>query len=401
MPRAFTALAAGLLPTAAALGVAGCGLTPSTSTTPNAPSLPEAATDPIPPLLQSTWAGYRQRFIQGDGRVLDPQRDDATTSEGQSYALLRAAWMDDRDTFARVWRWTHDNLATADGLFGYLWGRRPDGSWGTLSANSATDADQDIALALLLAARRWGQSGDNDAAAAVVRAIWAHEVTEVAGRPYLVAGSWAATTSPGPTINPSYFAPYAYRLFATLDGAHPWRDVVDTSYQALDACTAAPLSIGRSAGLPPNWCVLDSQGRPHPAASMQAADDYGYDAFRVMWRLAVDARWNGEPRARDYLERNGFLRTAWQRDGRLASVYRHDGGVVAGNEDVAVYGGDLGNLLVTDAAAAEQLLHSKLLPSLGHHDGVAYWGEPDNYYQQNWAWFGLALAAGRVTPPQV
>ncbi len=397
MSRRAAALLAGTVSTAAVAGVAGCGPSPAAGT----PALPQTGAEAsVPALLSATWHGYRQQFIQPDGRVIDPKRGGATTSEGQSYAMLRAAWSDDRDTFARAWRWTRDNLHTGDGLFAYLWGRQDSGAWGRLSGDSASDADQDIALALLLAAQRWSMPEYRDAAAAVVRAIWANEVAHAGGTPYLTAGNWAVHTAPGPTLNPSYLAPYAYRLFAEVDGAHPWNDVVDSSYRALDACTSATLGSGRSAGLPPNWCVVNA-GAAHAATSMPNADDYGYDAFRVMWRLALDATWNGESRARDYLQRCSFLRDTWRRDHRLAAVYHHDGSAAAGYEDVAAYAGDLGNLLVTDTAAARQVVEEKLLPSLRRSSGVPAWGDPDNYYQQNWVWFGLALAAGRIPPPHL
>jgi len=402
MPPGPVALVAGTLSTAAVAGIAACGTAPYTPALPSTgsgSSSSPAAGGAVASALASTWAGYKQRFIQAGGRVVDPKRNGDTTSEGQSYALLRAAWMDDQATFARVWRWTRDNLGTSNGLFGYLWGQRSGGGWGLLSRNSATDADQDIALALLLAAQRWGGGGYRDAAAAVVRAIWATEVAHLDGVPYVVAGNWATSTSPGPTLNPSYLAPYAYRLFAQLDGDHPWSEVVDSSYRALSACTAAPLSTGRSAGLPPNWCVLTAGGRAASATTTQAADDYGYDAFRVMWRVALDWVWNGEPRARDYLRGAGFLRAAWQRDGRLAAVYHHDGGAAAGYEDVAAYGADVANFVATDAVAARQVAAGKLLAAYATSGGAAHFGDPDDYYQQNWAWFGLALAAGRIPPP--
>src|SRR5437879_360685 len=82
-------------------------------------------------VLARTWSTYKGDFIQADGRVIDHQRGEATTSEGQSYALLRAAWMDDRETFERVWSWDAGNLRSrGDRLLAYLWGRRPDGGWG-------------------------------------------------------------------------------------------------------------------------------------------------------------------------------------------------------------------------------------------------------------------------------
>src|SRR5450759_5509645 len=77
---------------------------PQASATQVAPSPVES---PRPALLAAAWSGYKDRFIQPDGRVIDFQRDQMTTSEGQSYAMLRAVWMNDRPTFDLTWRWPH------------------------------------------------------------------------------------------------------------------------------------------------------------------------------------------------------------------------------------------------------------------------------------------------------
>ena len=45
------------------------------------------------------------------------------------------------------------SIGTATSLLAWRWGRLPDGSWGVLDANSATDGDLDYALALVLAHR--------------------------------------------------------------------------------------------------------------------------------------------------------------------------------------------------------------------------------------------------------
>src|ERR1700674_5745842 len=61
---------------------------------------PSPVESPRPSLLAAAWSGYKDCFIQPDGRVIDFQRDQVTTSEGQSYAMLRAVWMNDRTTVA-------------------------------------------------------------------------------------------------------------------------------------------------------------------------------------------------------------------------------------------------------------------------------------------------------------
>src|SRR5437016_10118896 len=44
-------------------------------------------------VLTNSWTAYKQQFIQQDGRVIDWMSEGNTTSEGQSYAMLRAVWM--------------------------------------------------------------------------------------------------------------------------------------------------------------------------------------------------------------------------------------------------------------------------------------------------------------------
>lgn len=343
-------------------------------------------------MLQEAWGGYKQTFVQPDGRVVDPTRGGITTSEGQSYALLRAVWMGDRSSFDTVWRWTAANLQVrGDGLFVSLWG---GGS--VQDHNTASDGDSDIALALLYAGRRFGDQAYLTSARAVLTGMWQSDVVALDGMNVLTAGNWAtAQQSPGPVINPSYFAPYAYRSFAHEDPAHPWLSLVDSSYTLLDRCTAATLDGTVSAGLPPNWCAISrSTGRVVSFPQIHAADSYGYDAFRVMWRVAVDAVWNKEPRASTYLTRNDFLRRRWSSAQRLDPVYGHDGTVVAGYDDPTVYGGDVGSFVVNDRRAAAQI-QQRLLASFVPQS-PAHFGDPKNYFEQNWVWFGLALAGGAL-----
>jgi endoglucanase len=345
-------------------------------------------------LLRSTWLSYTRTFIQ-DGRVIDPRSDSNTTSEGQSYALLRAVWMNDRTTFDTVWTWTRAHLwDQASRRLGWLWGAS---SGALLSHDSASDGDEDIALALVFGAHRWQDSSYMQAAQEVLDGIWSNDVATLDGTPYLVAGSWAAQGDPhGPVVDPSYFAPYAYRIFAAVDGSHPWLSLVGSSYAALNACSQAALGAARSAGLPPNWCVLErGSGRALPFGQKADGDDYGYDAFRVMWRVALDGEWFGSAAARAYLAGQSFLRTEWQQQHRLLAVYGHDGSPRSTYDDPTVYGGDAG-AFIGDRGAAAGIL-AKLLGSRGGGADGPHWGQPDNYYEQNWVWFGIALLTGRLT----
>ena len=85
--------------------------------------------------------------------------------------------MDDRSSFDTVWRWTVANLQVrGDGLFASLWG-----GGGVQDHNTATDADLDIALALLFAARRFGDSALPQAALGVLAGMWQHDIATIDG----------------------------------------------------------------------------------------------------------------------------------------------------------------------------------------------------------------------------
>ncbi len=76
--------------------------------------------------LYNSWQSYKSTQIISYGQVIDTFNNGRTTSEGQSYALLRAVWQGDKDTFTGVWNWTKDHMQyrTQDKLFSWLWEKK-------------------------------------------------------------------------------------------------------------------------------------------------------------------------------------------------------------------------------------------------------------------------------------
>ncbi len=71
-------------------------------------------------MLDALWGTYKKEYIS-NGRAIDRQRGDITTSEGQSYSMLRAVWLDDRSSFDESWEWTKTNLKRSDDhLFAWM-----------------------------------------------------------------------------------------------------------------------------------------------------------------------------------------------------------------------------------------------------------------------------------------
>jgi len=350
------------------------------------------------PLLDRSWGDYRARFIE-NGRAFDPRSDGQTTAERQSQALLRAVYMDDRQTFGTLWAWTKANLRpTPDGLLAWRWGRRPDGSSGILDPRGATDADQDTTLALLFASRRWNVPDYEAEARVMMASIWDRETIVVGSRRFVAAGSWA-TSGERPIVNPSYLAPHVYHVFAAADPARPWRDLVDSSYDLLAQIAQDP-ALGGTSGIVPNWIALDPvTGVPGPASALGSrAGEFSYDASRLPFRLMLDWLWFQDNRAKEAsaaldLPRRELARTAAGTGLWLAASYRPDGTPATNDEAMSMYAGSFPGLLFTDRPLALRVYGEKILGTYGVGPS---WGDPGSIDDQNWGWYATALLDGSL-----
>lgn len=348
-------------------------------------------------MLTSIWGKYKIQYLEPDTfRTLDKQRGNITTSEGQSYTMLRAVWLDDHETFDASWKWTQDNLQLPrNHLFSWLFGPRPDGTYGILTnqngQNTASDADTDIALALAFAYARWRDPAYLQSAHDIIVDIWNEEVIIIRGKPYLAADNVEKNYPDNIVVNPSYFAPYAYRIFAEIDRDHDWKSLVSTSYDILEKSMAAKLNASSTAGLPPDWISLGrSDASIHPSKQSSGLDtNYSFDALRVPWRLALDWYWYREPRARTLLSSMSFLGQEWKNNRVLHDIYGHDGRVVDATEAPSMYGGSLAVFLALDGTDAKDIYENKLVAL--YNPDIQSWSKTLGYYDDNWAWFGMAL----------
>ncbi|MEM7793599.1 MAG: glycosyl hydrolase family 8 [Cyanobacteria bacterium P01_C01_bin.118] len=351
--------------------------------------------------FETTWENYRDRFIQADGRVIDWENDDQrTTSEGQAYAMLRAVIIDDPGTFDQVLNWGEDNLARRedgvllDHLWAWKWG--PDASpgdaktWGILDQNFATDADIDAATALIMAARRWQKPAYLRLAKIKLADIWEFSTADIAlkddlsGR-YLLPGPLDAFHPSSDTwyLNPSYIAPYGFRLFAQVDRRHDWLELVNTGYRMLEA--SAQLS---DLGLPSDWVSLHSSiphYRPLPD-NLPIKSVYGFDAYRVWWRVALDLIWFEAAPAGHYLNDHlAALLDLWEVAEQLPAQ------IDLAGDAMVDYGATSQYAMVYQAARhlnqdlAESIRKNKLALTTPSD----FWDGDSAYYTQNLAWLGL------------
>ncbi|MEJ2672507.1 MAG: glycosyl hydrolase family 8 [Deltaproteobacteria bacterium] len=361
-------------------------------------------------VLNASWRSYRKHFITADGQVKVPEQGGGTISEAQAYALLRAVWARDAGTFVRVYDWTYRHLGQAagpgDSLLAWRWGRLPDGSWGVLDANSAADADLDYALALILAHRQgWrappGLPAYLEESRRVQAAIVAKEVVRLAdGQLLLTPGNWHEPDPPY-LVNPSYFSPAAYQLFAHMGKgrleAATWRRLDQSTYPFLTK-VGQRLGDQRGVGLFPDWCQVNAEGRISPAPGKDT--NFGWEAVRVPFRVALDSLWFNRPQAVRLLKDRflPFFKSRWQAHHRLLAVYHYDGTPAVNYESPVLYAGVLAGALGAGDKDFARKMALKILTCYRADDRQAYFEAPDNYYANNWAWLGLALYAGWVEP---
>lgn len=355
-------------------------------------------------VLQASWRSYRQHFIAPDGRVLIPERSGESISEGQAYALLRAVWAGDPETFRQVYAWTCKNLSReggpGDALLSWRWGRNQDGSWGVLDRNTATDGNLDYALALILAARQGWRPGPDlpDYAAEagrVLEGILSLETVSLPGGELLLTpGNWHEDRPPY-LLNSSYFSPAAYRVFAQTQPHPGWLRLRDFTY-ALLARLAQGLGAQKGVGLFPDWCQINGQGELNPAPGRDT--HFGWEAVRLPWRLALDSLWFQEERATRILTEQflPFFRKEWQARTRLMAFYSYGGEPLASYESPVLYAGVLAAALAAGDQPFAREMAEKILSFYRQEGEDAYFVSRDNYYANNWAWLGLALYAGWV-----
>ncbi|AFY33498.1 glycosyl hydrolase family 8 [Calothrix sp. PCC 7507] len=343
-------------------------------------------------LLAESWDSYRRRFIQSDGRVIDFEASDRSTSEGQAYAMLRSVLIDDPETFAKTLKWSENNLfrqqngKRTDSLWAWKWGKKPDGNWGVIDSNFASDGDIDAITALILASRRWNRPEYLELAKTKLQDLWnLSSAPGYGGKRYLLPGPKAAFIPNESTLylNPSYLAPYAFRIFAQVDPAREWLSLVDTSYEILENSTRLS-----TVGLPSDWVALDiktGQFQIVPQSSnLQSL--YSFDAYRVWWRLSLDAAWFNSPQARRYLQQSTqHLQKLWTQQSRLPARIDLQGKPLVDYEATSQYAMFYAAMRLVKPALAQELLLKKLLPQ--YKQGI--WGDDSAYYTQNLAWLGL------------
>jgi len=180
--------------------------------------------------------------------------------------------MGDKTAFDQFWGYTQTQLV--NGLM----------KWREDQSGSASDADFDIAYALLMANAQW-PSGNYKTAAKGADSIIAAALSQD-----IVGGKVTGGSQFQSVYNPSYFAPAWFRKFGTS-----YASAITTNYSLVNTNVSSPTT-----GIPTDWANL-SDGKPSGTGSANVTSEIkdasgamGYDAARVPWRLGMDACVSGD-----------------------------------------------------------------------------------------------------------
>uniref|UniRef100_I2CQP6 Glycoside hydrolase family 8 n=1 Tax=Nannochloropsis gaditana (strain CCMP526) TaxID=1093141 RepID=I2CQP6_NANGC len=256
--------------------------------------------------LKATWEGLKARNIDPyDIKLVHRPRSETpndAVSEGVGYGLLLALYSNDQEYF---------NMQL-DNAERYMWNWRNFHDWrineqGSIQGTgAATDAEEDIALACIFAQHLvdkgvWEPhttpkgASYGKRAQEILDAMW--DVGMIQDGKFLApAAGWGGRDF----VNPGYFAPAWYKIFAEFDAnadRHDWKAVVDQSYESILA------NVGSDKGLIPDWMTPAGTFYYQGLGYNAYLDGRGFykDAIRTHWRLATDALWFNDERAKEFL----------------------------------------------------------------------------------------------------
>lgn len=260
-----------------------------------------------------SYNNWKSVYLVDDGltrkRVLFGDINNSTVSEGIGYGMLLSAYAADKSTFDGLWNYYkfHSNVR---GIMN--WKIRENGT--VEGSGGATDAEEDAAMALIIAHYQWGSAGTIDYmtdAKNLINAMMAYEVLKPSYM--LKAGDQWGTAD---VTNPSYFAPAYYRIFYEITGDAQWMQVLEKCYTILS------LNADPTTGLVTDWC------RENGTQTNQSWQkfEYSYDASRTPWRLATDYLWYGEPRAKEYcMDMSNFIKNTVGGSTKIVDGYLKNG----------------------------------------------------------------------------
>lgn len=263
-------------------------------------------------------------FDADEAYILDVAHEDIR-SEGQSYGMMIAVQLGDKERFNKLWNFAVNHMRIKDpkhpSYRGFGWVVETTGT--ICDENSAPDGEEYFAMSLYFAHNRWGSS--STAKAPDNYKYWADEIVDMMKNREQIAGprkrrmgssdgkackgkelTDQVTSEPlfdavqkqvqfNATVgqeytDPSYHLPAFYSLFAL------WGPQKDAGFWNSAAATSRAY-LGRAmnaqTGLASDYSKFD--GSPHRVSFNSLSAKFAYDAWRVGGNVGMDWAWMAQP----------------------------------------------------------------------------------------------------------
>lgn len=237
-----------------------------------------------PAVIQSHFDDWKSAWYKdmGDGtaRVISPNDSaEMSVSEGIAYGMLIMVYMsstqaDHQSEFDKLYAFWNKYAKSGGGMNWHI-----NTQNGKVDDGTATDADLDVALALIMAAKQWGNDQYLSKAKSLITWIKSNDM-ESDGR--VKAGSnW------NPALNASYVFPAAFQLFYDVTNDSFWKTAITTNLDHISKCQNA------TTGLMPDWCSWSDHKPTNAGQVSGGSGGYYDDATRTPWRMAWGYYWYG------------------------------------------------------------------------------------------------------------
>jgi hypothetical protein len=317
------------------------------------PSQSTSAMDALLATQYDAWKAARvvaaDSIVAGGYAILFSGSTYLTVSEGMGYGMLLAVVFAGHDPNAQKvfngllsvvrTRYAYGN-AQFDPLGKYLmdWRLNADGSSGGEGWN-ALDGDLDVAMALLMADRQWGSSGQWNYLQEAKNTIAA--IKSICMRP---DGTTKGLRLPNVSRTSDYMIGH-FRAFAAATGDTFWNTAIDRAYQLSDLMQT---TYSPGVGLIPDFIVNTDTASPIPSPGYMGdgndnENKFWWNACRDPWRFSSDYVLSGDARWKTVTGRivNFFQTQVNNAGGDVTAIgtgYTLAGAMVTGGNSPAYHG---------------------------------------------------------------
>ncbi|REG98913.1 glycosyl hydrolase family 8 [Flavobacterium aquicola] len=304
-----------------------------------------------------------------------------TVSEGIGYGMLLTVYAGDKALFDGLWQYYKDNV-NGNGLMNW----KINGCSGKKGDNGATDADLDVAFALIVADYQWSSTGTINYKANAKTLIASIKANEVEANTFVLKPGDAFGGSS--LTNPSYFSPAYYRAFGVFtNDVSFWNSVATKAYTVINNNLTQNNAVG---GLVSDWCEASGNYSSQASGYANQGKFYSYDAARTPWRITMDYVWYGNADAKAYAKKSSdFVRVTLGGSANIKSGYNQNGTVTEPWHNATFVGP-----FACAAMAGENQAH--LDTSYNDLKGL---GEPKSYFNQTLKTLTLFLLTGNFYLP--